>query len=277
MKPDMNPLSRLVAEVDRARPFTAPPVWVRINGPVTRPASIEQDLGLEGLVGFVAPGACSAVGVVATGWTTDLPGRTGRPNGNRQRVRSTVLVDRKGRVAGRVRWASGRIADEPPSSGRILECLRRALGLATAPPSVSTDILFASMWLAALSDASERSSRPLTWSEAVALHPVGELLADGVTAGAGWLVDAANALAVACPWSEVRRLIAEGAWDEAPVAPGAAAWMDDGMLCRWLLDGQAPLAEQVKAAVVRLSPQLARRVRRTLSELGLASGGDQYR
>jgi hypothetical protein len=265
----MTALRRLVVAVDRARPLAAPPVWIRIFGPVAGPDRIQEDVGFDRLVGYVAPGECSAVGIVAGGWATPLSGCASTSDG--QRVRSTVVLDRDGRVAARVRWASGRILDEPPTSGRMLDCLRRALSLATDPPSVGTDVLFASMWLAALATASETSGPMLSWPDAVALHPVGQLLGDEVPAGSRWLVDAAMALAVACPWSEVRRLIAAGAWEDSCVAPGAAAWMDDGMLCRWLLDGQAPLAQQLPAADRRLSPLVARRVRGTLRELRLTT------
>jgi hypothetical protein len=45
------------------------------------------------------------------------------------------------------------------------------------------------------------------------------------------------------------------------------------MLCRWLLDGQATLTHQMDRAVRALTPQVARRVRGTLRELGLATRG----
>jgi hypothetical protein len=288
MEPHMTALHRLVDTIDQARPWPAPPVWIRICGPVAGPDCIEEDVGFDRLVGFVAPRRCSAVGVVAGGWATPLPGRTGtgrqgrQGREGRQRVRTTLLVDRDGMGAGRVRWASGRVVDEPPVSGRMLDCLRRALGLATDRPSVGTEALFASVWLAALATEPEESGGSaapgarLTWRDAVALHPVREILGDEAPAGSGWLVEAARALAVACPWSEIRRLIAAGAWEESGIAPEAAAWMDDGMLCRWLLDGRVPLGQQLAAAVTRLSPQAARRVHGTLRELGLATGERQY-
>jgi hypothetical protein len=277
MKLDMTALRQLVATLDRARPLTAPPVWIRICGPVAHPESIEEEVGFDRLVGFVAPTGCSAVGLVAGGWATKVAGGPdgaagGRSSsGGRQRCRTTVLVQRDGTCCARLRWESGRIVDEAPTSGRMFDCLRRTVGLATEPPPVGTDVLFASLWLAALADATDRPGPAMTWPDVVALHPVGELLADDAPVGSGWLVDAARALAVACPWSEVRRLITEGAWEESPVPPGAAAWMDDGMLCRWLLDGQPPLTEQLHRAVRRLSPQLARQVRGTLGQLGVAA------
>jgi hypothetical protein len=271
MEPDMTALRRLVDAIDRARPWVAPPIWIRICGPVAGPHIIEEDVGFDRLFGFVAPRRCSAVGVVAGGWASLINGPSDRTAGDRERVRSTLLLDRDGMAAGRVRWASGRVVDEPPTSGRMVDCLRRAMTLPTDPPSVGTEVLFASWWLAALRAGARDSGPRLTWSEAIALHPASEFLSDEVPAGSRWVVDAAQALAIACPWSEMRRLIAAGAWDESGITPEAAAWMDDGMLCRWLVDGRAPLAEQLPAAVRGLSPQVARQVRDTLRELGLGS------
>jgi hypothetical protein len=281
MKLDMTALHQLVAALDQARPMTAPPVWIRICGPVARPDKIEEEVGFDRLVGFVAPKRCSAVGVVAGGWATttadaDRIVSGGSRSSPRERVRSTVVVQRDGSSFGRLRWASGRVVDEAPTYGRMFDCLRRAVGLATEPPAVGTDILFASMWLLAITEAADRPASALTWLDVAALHPVSQILEDEVPDWSGGLVDAARALAVACPWSEVRRLIAEGAWAESPVRPSAAAWMDDGMLCRWLLDGQATLALQLRRAADELAPPLARRVGGTLRELGLAIGEHQY-
>jgi hypothetical protein len=285
MKPDMTSLQILVTALDRDRPLTAPPALIRIFGPVGDPERIEENIAFDELIGFAAPSDCSAVGVVASGWATSLAGRPealaepanrGACDGERQRVRTTVIVERDGTALARVRWSSGRVMDEAPTSGRIFDCLRRAVGLATEPPPIGTDVFFASMWLTDLADAVRQSDSAIGWSDIVALHPVAQFMAGEAPRAGSWLVDASSALAVACPWSEIRRLITTGAWAESPVTASAASWMDDGMLCRWLCDGQAPLALQLDHAVRGLSPKLARRVRATLSELGLATGAHQY-
>jgi len=285
MKPDMTSLQYLVAALDRDRPLTAPPVLIRIVGPVADPVRIEENLAFDELIGFAAPSDCSAVGVVASGWATKLGGRPdafagsangGAYDGGRERVRTTAIVERDGTALARLRWSSGRVVDEAPTSGRIFDCLRRAVGLATEPAPIGTDVFFASMWLTALADALKLSGHTIGWSDIVALHPVAELMAGEAPRAGSWLVEASTALAVACPWSEIRRLITTGAWNTSPITPSAASWMDDGMLCRWLFDGQAPLALQLDRAVRGLSPKLARRVRATLSELGLATGAHQY-
>jgi hypothetical protein len=281
MKLDMTALRQLVTALDKARPMAAPPVWIRVRGPVAHPAKLEEEVGFDRLVGFVAPRDCSAVGVVAGGWSTPIAEHRqiiagARSPGPRERVRSTVVVQRDGSSFARLRWASGRIVDEAPTYGRMFDCLRRVVGLATEPPAIGTDVLFASMWLLAIADATAEPGSDMTWLDVAALHPVSQILEGEVADWSRGLVDAARALAVACPWSEVRRLITEGAWAESPVPAGAAAWMDDGMLCRWLLDGQATMARQLHRAVKPLAPHVARRVRGTLRELGLATREHQY-
>jgi hypothetical protein len=266
MQQDVIVLQTLVAALDAARPFDAPTVGVRIHGPVGEPRRIDHHLRLDRLVGYVAPSGCSAVGAVAGGWAVPTSGARGR-----ERIRTTVLVGRDGMVAARIRWASGQVVDEPPGSGRLLDCLRRAFALATDPPAVGTDVLFASMWLAALAGGARDARAPTTWSQAAALHPAVCLLA-GSDAGppTRWLPDAARALVVACPWSEVRRMIRDGLWRDSDIPVRAAEWMDDGMLSRWLLDGRPSLADQLNEVSAQLPVGIATRVRQTLRTLGLA-------
>jgi hypothetical protein len=270
MKADVTTaLQTLAATLDEGRPFDAPPVLLKVRGPASKPKRIEEDVRLDRLIGLVAPTACTVVGVIAPGWARPLPVANGE--GTRQRIRTVVLVDRERQVAGRIRWQAGGVVDEAPDSGRILDCLYRALGLETDPPGVGTDVLFASIWLSAVIEQSRTSDSPLTWTEVEALHPVVQILAEAsLPDRRGWLVEAARALAAACPWAEIRRLISAGDWEEDSISPPAAAWMDDGMVCRWLLGGRPGLADLADQAVVPLPPLVAARVRRTLRALSLA-------
>ncbi|MGH9184915.1 MAG: hypothetical protein ACRD0U_03695 [Acidimicrobiales bacterium] len=45
------------------------------------------------------------------------------------RVRSLVLMDRQGTIAGRTAFTDGRSIGEPPTEGLAVDGLRRALGL----------------------------------------------------------------------------------------------------------------------------------------------------
>jgi hypothetical protein len=279
MEEVVDPLHRLVAALDESHPTTGPPMWLRIFGSVANPTRVVEEVRFDRLMGFCAPRSCCAVGVVAGGWASPIgdstagAGSSGGPGRHgRERIRTTVVVSRDGAVGGRLRLASGQVVDEPPGSGRILDCLRRAFRLPTEPPPVGTDVLFASMWLAAVTDAARHRGAALSWPEVAGLHPVAQLVEGELGSLAGSLVDAAGALAVACPWSEVRRLISEGGWEDSDVPVATAAWMDDGMLSRWLLDGRPTVGQLADTAAARLSPRVASRMRRTLRQLGLAGG-----
>ncbi len=93
----------------------------------------------EALMGFTAPGHWTAIGVSAEGWAFPYPEATdGHPSGNtadvvRERVRTLVLVSRDGRAVGKVRWQDGRVVEEAPAEGLVLECLRLALKQVRTP------------------------------------------------------------------------------------------------------------------------------------------------
>jgi hypothetical protein len=54
------------------------------------------------------------------------------------------------------------------------------------------------------------------------------------------------------------------------ITPSEASWMDAGMLSRWILGGLTSLPDLVREVSPALEEGAARRVRRTLRELGLA-------
>lgn len=81
------------------------------------------------LLGTVAPADWAVLGVATTGWARSPGRRSGR-----RRAEVVVLVARDGRVVGRVRQGD-QVITEPPAHGVTLDCLQRALGLPTPPPS----------------------------------------------------------------------------------------------------------------------------------------------
>jgi hypothetical protein len=136
------PLDPWVELLDLALPEGRPCQLVRLAQPPDAPGEVEVGvlpLGelhpAEVLDGFEAPQEWFALGVVATGWGAPDDGLRPSSHPRRRRVISTVLVDRAGRVAGRIRFPSGEVIAAPPEAGEVLELLRRALGL--TPGSVS--------------------------------------------------------------------------------------------------------------------------------------------
>jgi len=281
------PLQRAAGAFDRIideRGWGEPPLLLRTRGGLDPEHGAELAVHpldghpAESLVGFSAPLGWTAIGVSAEGWAgryqPDPAGyrATAAGDGGRERVRSLVLVDRQGQLAGGLRGRDGLVVDTPPTEGLVLDCLRRALGLGTARPTVPTGTFFAQLWLAGVIATGDGGGRRLTWPEARALHPAAQLLApDGPPTEAGDVVGAARALAQGCDWSMVRHQIM-GGWD-AGLGPAEATWMDAGMLSRWLLAQQPPVADLLAAARSRTSPAAHRRITRALADLGVLPAG----
>ncbi|MGH9185021.1 MAG: hypothetical protein ACRD0U_04260 [Acidimicrobiales bacterium] len=234
------------------------------------------------LLGFTAPGSWWALGTLTGGWaapeTLDdremARGRlASRPSAHPEavRVRSLVLMSRDGSVAGRTRMADGRQIDEPPSEGLAIDGLRRAFGLATTAPAVSVAELLTTLWLAgvdAAADEAGREGRRLTWNAVARSHPALLLLrAAGDRPKAGALVELATALGRVCTWTEVRRQVTERAWLSGVVTPELGAWMDDGMLARFLLSAFPPVEAVCDRACRRLRPDVAQQLRAAVATL----------
>lgn len=133
---DVAALTPWVELIDLAVQSTDRGALIRLDQRVDAPDEI--DLGLlpldelhpaELLEGFEAPPECIALGLVTGGWAA--PMFEGRPSRHpaRRRVTNTVLIDRAGNVAGRLRWDDGTTLDEPPADGELLRLLRVAMGV----------------------------------------------------------------------------------------------------------------------------------------------------
>src|SRR5579871_1980101 len=186
-----------------------------------------------------------AIGLLTWGWgaPADGPLSGTRPSQHPERVRSrtAIAVGRYGEVKACSRLADGRVLHEAPE-GWLVDCLLRAVDRPTPPPTVGTEALFAAHWLASLL-AEVRASRGLTWDQAAGLHPALQMLAmaDEIPLDADSLVPAAAALSRVCGWKEVRWQCIERSWLDDQVSSSIAAWMDTGMLSRYLLGGTTPV------------------------------------
>lgn len=104
-------------------------VLARADGPDVGILPLDGLAPTDVLLGAEAPADWAVLGVATGGWARSLD----RPS-HRVRAEVVVLVARDGRVVGRVRQGD-QVITEPPASGVTLDCLQRALGLPTAPPT----------------------------------------------------------------------------------------------------------------------------------------------
>lgn len=244
-------LERVVDAFDTTiteRGWGQPPLLLRLEA--SRSGCGDLELGMRALdrhpaaelLGFSAPLSWRAVGVSAEGWATPFSdfapqGYRTKPTSAspRSRVRTLVLLDCGGELVGRARWEDGRQLAEPPNEGLVVDCLRRTLGRPTPPPTATTAVLFATMWLENVLAESRQGAGQLSWSDALSLHPAMQLLArERHGAQVDDVEEAVRALGKVCDWSLVRQQVIHG-W-KADLPPSLAAWMDTGMVSRWLLD-----------------------------------------
>lgn len=275
---DLDALAELVDELADDHTRTALPLLVRVTGPSAEPELAV--LPLDGrhpssvLLGFRAPPDCTAIGVSSTGWSVP-PERSGGVDLARNRrwgppaatlpdrvaVRSTVLVGRDCRVAGRLSIEGAEPVTSAPGSGVVLDLLLRSLGCPTAPPGFSTLELFASVWLSHLAAGAPPD---LDWEGAAARHWATQLL----PRSAGGLEAVAGELAAELDWPALRRSVARHGWDGVCPAK-AAAWFDDGAFARWLVGTYPPIGDLFAGVAAVVPADVAARIAAALAAWGL--------
>jgi hypothetical protein len=207
----------------------------------------------EGLAGWSAPAHCRAVGVVAGGRV--VRGATGPRD-----VQLCCLVSRDGTIG----WHTappGAVPETPPEGGRIVDTLKRCLGLPTPHEPEGVEILLDLVWLMAVLDAAAGASRELGWDEVIHLYPAPgrtsrvRLSADGLP-GSPWT------------WEDVRCATARGRWPDGPVSARLARWMDEGMFARSVLEATPDLGLLAAEARRVVGPEAGRRLAEVFSRRG---------
>ncbi len=240
-------LPRLVAAIDDALAEKAdhPAMLVRVTTDASggEVALVPLEPGahpVDALLGFTAPAAWVAVGVVATGTARSLDTA---PTASR-RVRIVHLVDRGGREASLLHdLEEGTVLPCPsPADGHIADLCRRMLGLPTAAPPPSVLPWWTTLWLdRILAESLADPTTRWTWPRLAVLHPAVD--PDALPIDPEELAEGAVLRAASVSWETVRREVASGE---------LADWMDDGMFARWILSEHlAPdqLAAELTAAL----------------------------
>ncbi len=192
--------------------------------------------------GYVGPGdpVRLAVAVARSGEVAgrlSAPGLSGRAVLRRQHEEQTTgsesLDDQKSVDRAPLALAA---ANHVPSGGRMLDTLRRNLGLPTPPPPEGTERLLAVLWLGAVLQAARTAGAPLGWPAVVELHPAAQLLH---ARGERWrrpeLERIVEVTASTWTWEILRAAEARRGSIDALVPSGTARWMDAGMYARWVL------------------------------------------
>ncbi|MDQ2727829.1 MAG: hypothetical protein M3Y91_08210 [Actinomycetota bacterium] len=246
----------VVDALEAATTSEDPPVWFEVRGDdhnATMTLARHDDLAQ--LFGWVSSPACAAIGVVAGGWgrpqVSDLdldrlsPGwvpqrpalASGGDSPELTGVRVIVVVDRRGLVGARTTLADGRTVAGGCRGGRLFDALHRGLGLPTDPPPVSSAAIIGDLWLAAVVGDGRQRGHRLGWSEATALHPAAQALADHGHTLSRAEVDAVIRVAPrAWTWDRLQADTVSGGGLSDLVAPDIASWMDTGMFARWTLE-----------------------------------------
>ncbi|MGH9076881.1 MAG: hypothetical protein ACRDY0_05415 [Acidimicrobiales bacterium] len=278
-----------------------PPVWAHARGELPQ-TLVVVDEDLDRLFGWTAPADCWAVGVVAGGTAHPLPPDPPETEPGSRRVSVACVVGRDGQTVGRLCHGAGQRSEEPPASGRLLDALQRCFGLSTAPPERSSAELLSLMWLSEVLVACQpepslydragracrarRSPRPgaaLDWEAVARLHPaVRALVGDGGELAVDHLDSVLLGASHAWSWERLRQLAASGG--QGPSGPGEehgddlvrslmtsdlAAWMDEGMFSRCVLDGSVPIDKILAVARRGLAPAVGDRLVRCLDATGV--------
>jgi hypothetical protein len=214
-----------------------------------------------GLECLLVPPEWQGVGVLVAGraWSVEPGGPAGSPMlvGAGEVVGTAVsalVVWRDGTTVSALSIDGGepRVQVEPPDLddphrcvGRLVDMLRRSLGLPTPPPGFRVDQLTTRLWLHRLLSAAAAGG---------ALGP-----------------EAVEALEPPLPatWAACREQCALGGWPEIGVPPEVAAWMDEGVFAREAL---ASFPDPFDA-LVDLAELLPRGTWVRLVEKVLAGGG----
>lgn len=210
---------------------------------------------LNSLLGFTAPAEWLALGVCAEGWAASLDtAQYCRPSQakGRMRIRSTVLVTRDAAVASGMRLAGEEFEVMPDEGyGTILDSLKRAMGVPTAPPEVPFEGWVARMLLTLIIGDVPRGHRRVPWTQ---LRPSLERYRELADEGS---------------WETLRSIASKRAGMITDLDPEDAAWMDEGMFSRWVIGGMASYEHLFEKAREASTPEAFSQVRRQLKAWGL--------
>lgn len=251
----------------------------------------EAEHPLDALIGFRAPPAWQALGIVANGTAHPLAGHRGDAGGRAPStpVRVALLIARNGTQASALTSQRHRACDpscdracdrspewplptlgHEPVEGLLGDALRRCLALSTPPAMWPPSRWLTSRWLDQLTlqapDAAGASGahRPHTRADALASHPLATPRPDGASQLDASPIDCALEALDEAGWEGLRHAAAAEPAAAHPldtaahmVSPALARWADAGSLARLLQAELPPASFLLDAARALLAPPVA--------------------
>lgn len=258
-------LDELIAALSEAAADDDPALWVRIDDEPGGGLTVGLRTGMDGLLGWRAPATCRAIGAIAGGWATRLDDDgpdNGQPAG---RCRVACVMDRGGRIAARTE-IGGRVIGEAPTAGRMVDCMFRCFGLATAPPEAPAVQMLTRLWLTEIIDTSRLLGRRLRWADAIRLHPAARTIAAGDRQPDDDFEHILTLAGRCLSWGRMRRQCARGDWVHPSIDASLADWMDDGMFARWALGGLPGTDALLREAITHMCEQDGNRLGTAVSD-----------
>ncbi len=196
--------------------------------------SLDGDHPFDALLGFVAPEDWEVFGVIAPGWGTQYSGVAPA----RRRIRVIHVASRSGDEASLLRFAGDEGATGIGSAerpiGRVADCVRRALNLAT--PDEPADSL-GTLWVHRVLQALASRLHPSFGRKRVEAHEIDEIVSSAAPRS----------------WGDERWAVVQS--EGSILMDGAiAAWMDDGMYARYVLGDLPERSTRMDAAKQACTP-----------------------
>ena len=261
------------------RPHREPPRRPRRVPPRARPISTASRSATRCSACRAAPG-WAALGHFTGAWvappqTWDEPaaerGRFGvRPSSHPDSVRArcVMVIGRDGTPSAGSAWPTAGSSTTRRRKGWPRTALRRVFGLPTPPATFPRAELLTSLWLSDVIDEADGGRRGRSLPKAAALPSCTRRSASSKPAVTGFGSDRCRGRAAfgrVLTWNEVRRRARQGRFRRR-IEPELAAWMDEGMLARWLVGGFPPIEELAAQACRALRPPVAAALARGATE-----------
>ncbi len=218
------------------------------------------------MLGYVAASDVDAIALIATGRVrpldSDIELTAELAAATRREIDLVCAVCRNGTVTWNAIAGTDNLRVPTPDGGQMLDCLRRAVGVPTPPPSRSPEVLEGPLWAVRLAAAARAGTVKLSWSKVEACRPSPPPQAPSRTGSAysGTMYQ---------DWERLRVAAVAGLTSTWFPGRPICGWMDAGMFSRWVVASIPSPAELTAALRDLLEPPAARRLYHELTRIAI--------